>query len=244
MTVFIDRANPNGPASADNLRAAPVTHLYAKATEGTTFKDDTWADRKAAAAAAGAKFGSYHFAGHGDPEAEAEAFLAKIGTPQPGDLRPCLDLEDHQSVDWAQRFVTRVHDHLGYWPVLYGSTSFIAPMRAASATLKKCPWWRAEYGPNDGARHALQGGDMGAVAHQYTSVATVPGIAGRTDRSELIDEKALLVPGATVFRPYAAYKNGKHVRNFRRYRLGVIVWAIRHRPHAGDSIQIRHRKKP
>lgn len=195
MTRFIDRSNVNGPASADDLKRAAITHLYAKASEGLSFTDLTYQDRHAAAAAAGAKFGGYHFAGHSSAPAEADFFLSRIGKPPAGSLRPCLDLESGQSAAWAEAFALRVKAKLGYLPVLYGSTSFIAPLRAANATLKACPWWRAEYGPNDGQVHQLEGGDQGAAAHQYTSVATFPGISGHTDASILIDEAALLVPG-------------------------------------------------
>jgi GH25 family lysozyme M1 (1,4-beta-N-acetylmuramidase) len=239
MTIFVDRSNVNG---TDDYARAPVTHLYLKATEGTTFTDGTYAVRRNQAQKAGAKVGAYHFARHGDPRAEADFFLSRIVAPKPGELRPCLDLEDGQNAQWAEQFVLRVKQKLGYWPVVYGSTSFIAPMRSGSTILRSCPWWRAEYGPNDGARHALTGGDMGAAAHQYTSVATVPGITGHTDQSALIDEKQLIVPGTPVdFKKWGVYHDGTHVRNFRRYHR-ALIWAARHRPKEGHQIGIRHRK--
>lgn len=201
MTRFIDRSNVNG---ADDYAKAGVTHIYLKVTQGaldTAFVDSTFLQRRAAAHAAGAIAGGYHFAGHEDPIAEADFFLAHVGHPRVGQLRPCLDLEDGQSAAWAEAFVKHLHAELGYWPVLYGSTSFIAPMRAASAVLRACPWWRAEYGPNDGAHHALQGGDMGCSAHQYTSVARFPGISGDCDASVFLDEAAMLVPTPAAPKP-------------------------------------------
>ncbi len=237
MTVFIDRSNVNGQ---DDYKAAPTTHIYLKVSEGATFVDRTYLDRKAQARAAGAKVGGYHFAGHADPRAEADFFLSKLGTP--GDLRPCLDLESGQSRQWAEQFVLRCKDKLGYMPVLYGSTSFIQPMRAASATLRACPWWRAEFGPNDGQRHPLAGGDLGAAAHQYTSVAHVPGISGNTDQSHILDESALLVPTEKVFKPWGVYKDGEHVRNYRRYSR-ALIWMARNKPrHPGHQRAIRHRE--
>lgn len=240
MTVFIDRSNVNGP---DDYKAAPVTHLDLKVTEGTTFVDSTYQQRRAQGKAAGAKVGGYHFAGHNDPRAEADFFLSHLGTPGPGDMKPCLDLESGQSQQWAEQFVLRIKDKLGYFPILYGSTSFIQPMRSSSSILKQCPWWRAEFGPNDGNRHPLAGGDLGAAAHQYTSVAHVPGISGVTDQSHILDEAALLVKPAKPFRKYGVYHDGDHVRNFRRYAR-ALAWATRHRPREGHSIQIRHRKEP
>jgi lysozyme len=240
MTVFLDRSNVNG---ADDYSKAPVTHLYLKVTEGTGFVDSTYLERKHQAHTAGAVVGGYHFAGHNDPAVEADFFLSKLGDTVVGDLRPCLDLESGQTQHWAERFVLRVDEKLGYFPTLYGSTSFIAPMRAASPTLRACPWWRAEFGTNDGARHPLSGGDQGAVAHQYTSVATVPGISGHTDRSALIDEQALLVPH-TLFKPFTAFVDGQKVKDFRR-RHAVILWMVRHRqPRRGHQLQIRHKENP
>jgi lysozyme len=238
MTVFLDRSNVNGP---DDYKKAGVTHLYLKVSEGTTFVDATYHDRRNQGIAAGAKTGGYHFAGHNDPASEAAFFLSKLVAPKPGELRPCLDLESGQSASWAEAFVRHVHDALGYWPVLYGSTSIIEPMRQSSQTLRHCPWWRAEFGPNDGGRHALSGGELGAVAHQYTSVATLAGISGHTDRSEFIDAKAMLVP-AVDFKKWGVYHDGDHKRNFRRYAR-ALLWATRHRPREGHQIAIRHRKE-
>ena len=64
MTVFLDRSNVNG---ADDYKQAGVTHIYLKVSEGTTFTDRTYLERRRQALAAGAKVGGYHFAGHADP---------------------------------------------------------------------------------------------------------------------------------------------------------------------------------
>ncbi len=236
MGVFIDRSNVNG---ADDYRKAGVSHLYLKATEGTTFRDGTYQQRRSQGLKAGAKVGAYHFARANNPATEADFFLTTIGTPRPGDLRPCLDLEDGQSIEWAEAFVEHVRDVLGYRPVLYGSTSFIAPMRIRSAKLRACPWWRAEYGPNDGQRHDLVGGDQGAAAHQYTSVATFPGISGKTDASIVLIEKQLAVPPAKPRKRYVIKRDGQVVGRTNHYR----AWLRLHRPfaHGGHDLTIHRR---
>jgi GH25 family lysozyme M1 (1,4-beta-N-acetylmuramidase) len=196
MTRFIDRSNVNG---TDDYKKAGITHLYLKATESSNFTDATYVARKRAGIAAGAVVGAYHFAGHADPVVEAEHFLGVIAAPKAGHLRPCLDLESGESAAWTAAFVEHLHSKLGYWPVLYGNTSTIPGLRAASASVRACPWWRAEFGPNDGQHHALSGGEMGAAAHQYTSVATFPGITGHTDASVFCSaagEAAMLVGGS------------------------------------------------
>jgi len=195
MPLLIDRSNNNG---ADNYAAAKnagVTHAYFKATDGTDFVDSTFLTRRAEAHAAGIVAGGYHFAEHGDPIAEANHFLSVVGHPRAGQLRPCLDLESGEDEAWTAAFVSHLKTELGYWPVLYGNTSTIPALRSASASIKACPWWRAEYGPNDGTRHPLQGGDQGASAHQYTSVAHIAGISGNTDASVFLEPVAvMLVP--------------------------------------------------
>lgn len=189
----------NGP---DNLKEAGVTHIYLKASEGTSYTDPTFEGRRLNAKADGVIRGAYHFARPDQktsPFDEAKHFLNVIGKPQPGELRPALDLEmaaagQLSTEQWAAYFVNVIHGTLGYYPVLYGSTSFIAPLRH-NAVLAKCAWWRAEYGPNDGAVHALVGGRMGAAIHQYTSEARFPGISGVTDASVLCALTGIYVPG-------------------------------------------------
>lgn len=193
--AFIDRSNANG---ADDYKQAGVRHLYLKATEGTGFVDATRANRRAQALADGIVVGDYHYADLADPTAECDWFMAHSGPEKAGQFRGCLDCERGKVVSdvaWCETWVLAFHADRGYLPVLYGPTSLIAPMRAASKILTACAWWRAEYGPNDGSLHALQGGLMGAAAHQYTSVATLPGISGHTDISRFLGSSTpMLVP--------------------------------------------------
>lgn len=196
----MDRSNTNGPADADHLGEAGVTAIYLKASEGAYYTDTTYLARREAADKVTIRHGAYHF-GRPDtpagPFAEAKHFLGVIGKPQPGRLRPALDLERSgpDTLSWAITFVNVIHGTLGYWPVLYGSTSFIAPLLQQSAVLRNCAWWRAEYGPDDGHDHPLQGGAMGAAIHQYTSKAHLPGLPGDCDVNLVLREAGIYVPG-------------------------------------------------
>ena len=178
---FIDRSNVNGK---DNYRTAGVGYLYLKATQGDSFVDATMKSRMDAAKQDGVKIvGVYHFADHNDAVAECEHFLSVAPKPAPGQFRECLDVETGQSVAWVEAWVNHFKAHRGYLPVIYGSTSVIGPMRAASKIIRSCPWWRAEYGPDNGHLYPLVGGAQGATAHQYTSKAEFSGISGYTDAS-------------------------------------------------------------
>lgn len=193
--AFIDRANVNGADDYKLAASKGLKHAYFKLTDGVNFVDATEPGRVAASRAAGVVVGVYHYAERNDPVAEAEFFLSKVGKPHPGDLRPALDLESAESKEWAEAFVEHCHKVLGFWPVLYGNTSFVGPLRASSAILRNCPWWRAEYGVNDGTRHPLEGGTQGATLHQYTSVGSFPGIDGHTDLNVYVANPAgLFVP--------------------------------------------------
>jgi hypothetical protein len=77
--VFPDVSNHNR-----GLKIQPGTvFVWAKASEGTTFKDDTYQDFKAQAAAVGAHFGAYHFLHAGNGAAQADFALSIVGPDVP-----------------------------------------------------------------------------------------------------------------------------------------------------------------
>lgn len=231
MGYFVDESNRN--AGGGNYREGPVVRLYLKRSEGTTFVDETFSERIVAAHDAGAVCGAYHFGGHDDPVAEASFFLSLSGTrPRPGQLRPCLDDEAGASDAWVEAFLLHCRKVLGYWPTYYASTSVGAPRRQRSAIIRKCPWWRAEYGANDGRCHPLSAGGLGAAAHQYTSVGQVPGLSGPRDLSVLLSP-TLFVPVP----PSKPLRRGVHAAwDWAQWYLGVGRYKgrarkRRYRPH-------------
>lgn len=246
--TMIDRSNNNGTDNFVTAHKAGVTHAYFKATDGAVgsdgkmFVDSTYHERFAAADAAGVVPGAYHFAEHGNPTVEADHFLSVIGTPKAGRLRPCLDLESGEDAAWAAAFVEHLHAKLGYWPVLYGNTSTIPALRSASASVRACPWWAANYGVNDGQRHPLPAG-IAPAAHQYTSVARFPGISGDTDASVFLDETVMLVPAAKPAGPtrpdhYRVEYTTKAGKRETRETRHPVLWqhAHRHANWRGDLV--------
>lgn len=89
--------------------------IYHKATEGDSYRDNRYAERREQARKAGIPFGAYHFARpeRGDAASEAKAFIA-YAKPRPGDLSPCLDLETTEGLTldqlriWAATFCATV----------------------------------------------------------------------------------------------------------------------------------------
>lgn len=242
MSFMIDRANVNGSDDYHQAHRAGVRWAYFKATEGQGFIDRTYHARRKAARAAGIVTGAYMFSDNTDPAAEVRLFLDEIGDQghRIGELRPCVDIErSPHGVPTLQHTIAmleHLHDALGYWPVVYGSTSVIAPYRSASVVVRACPWWRAEYGSNDGRDHGLQGGDGGAAAHQYTSVGVISGISGHTDVSHVLRGDVLFVP-----RPKPSKPTRPPAVKWRwaRWRLGIGEYA----DHQGDP-EMRPRRAP
>lgn len=112
--------------------------------------------RRTLARALGLKWGAYHLARPGNPEAQADNFL-DFATPGPDDLM-ALDLEDNDPDKWmsladAETFVTIIRQRTGRYPVLYtnGRTAqYIADNRDTLPILSRLPLWYARYKPEIG----------------------------------------------------------------------------------------------
>lgn len=127
---------------------------------------------------AGKAIGGYHFAGGGNPENEADFFVAAMSPLEENDVL-VLDWEIQHAdpVGWCLAFVTRVHDRTGVWSLFYANGSTInaydwSPVR------NNCGTWVAWYGQDPEGNLPISGN---YVMHQYTSGGSVPGIAGRVD---------------------------------------------------------------
>lgn len=111
----IDVSHHNGDKLNWDLFANhKVAFIYAKASEGTKFKDPRFQSHWAALAQKKKIHrGAYHFmSADDDPEEQANYFLAIIGKLQPGDLPPALDLEWDISVRSSRKWAKRDDD---YW---------------------------------------------------------------------------------------------------------------------------------
>lgn len=83
-----------------------------------------------AAYAAGKTIIMYHFAGLGDPTAEAKFFIEAASPFAEFDVY-CLDAELGQSLAWKTTFMQVVHDATGRWPLDYmniSTTNNIGPV--------------------------------------------------------------------------------------------------------------------
>lgn len=88
----IDISHHNAEPDFDKMAAAGLVGVILKATEGTTYIDNTYGSRRAAARAAGLETCAYHYLKHGSISAQINHFFDVVA-PVPGE-RVIIDYED------------------------------------------------------------------------------------------------------------------------------------------------------
>jgi GH25 family lysozyme M1 (1,4-beta-N-acetylmuramidase) len=135
----------------DELATEPrVVAIIHKATIGVRKLDPAYVRRKEEAKTRGYLWGSYHWGEAGDPVSQADYYLDTV-KPTPDELI-ALDLEDATStrlmnVDGAIRFIERVKERTGRYPVLYtnhASAKLIAA-RYRDSVFARTPLWYARF---------------------------------------------------------------------------------------------------
>lgn len=117
-----------------------------KATQGTSYVNPRCNHQYALAKAAGKLLGLYHYAGGGNPVAEANYFVNSIRNyVHTGIL--VLDWESYQNSswgnpNWARQFVNQVHSLTNVWPLIYVQES--ALWQVANCA-NDCGLWVAKY---------------------------------------------------------------------------------------------------
>jgi len=198
---LIDVSNYQGhPVWPVVAKMGHVSGAFLKATEGTSFVDPTFARNRVEATKAGVHVGPYHFAHpeKNDPVQEAVHFANVVGRLKVGELRPVLDYEpptsmtESHALRWIQFFNHEIKQRLGVWPIFYSYPALIAHLGLKAPV--GAGLWLASYGVNDGKPHPTMVPTpwKKIVAHQFTSVGSVPGIAGHVDVDEAASLNALL----------------------------------------------------
>lgn len=164
LCIVTDNANQTIPASTefsdtlfDIYHGDPVTSfalakaqgmigVILKATQGLYYNDPTYADRVVTARNTGLGTAAYHFGVGSNAIAQADHFLATVKPFNETNL--VLDYESNplgadMSQNDAEKFVTRIHDVTGKWPILYTEKWYIAQSR--DTVLSNCDLWIAGY---------------------------------------------------------------------------------------------------
>ena len=153
LNCIIDLSHHNSVTDLAAAKAAGISNIIHKATEGASYVDGTYPDRRAAAQAQQIAWGCYHFGLANNIPQQVDHFL-NHANPGPADLI-ALDWEPSSDgpvmqLSEAEQFVQLVHDKTGRWPVLYSGTYFLGQQLTAAkaeSPLFKCRLWLAQYSP-------------------------------------------------------------------------------------------------
>ena len=212
MPVGIDVSRFQGEIDWDRVGDTRVGFAFVQASRGKgndcavaptrCGPDEFYRRNYLLATEAGIRVGAYHRAfadGRGrrsarrDARAEADVFIARVGSLQEGDLLPALDLETpfgrlnkRGLRTWMRTWLRRVRRELGAKPIIYTNAS---SWRATGDTLRFAraghPLWVANWGVRSPAVPADDWNGQGWSIWQYTSSGSVKGIAGRVDKNRL-----------------------------------------------------------
>ena len=172
--------------------------MFAKATEGTTITDVTYAINRAGAQGVGLELGAYHYArpaGSSDAArvatatAQADHFV-DVAQPTGGDLPPVLDLETKGGlsqaalVTWTRAWLDEVAARTGLRALVYTSPNFWktalgdTPLVAGTGSKLWIAHWTANASP---LVPAANWGGLGWTFWQWTDCTKVPGLAHCSD---------------------------------------------------------------
>jgi lysozyme len=208
----IDVSRFNGTIDWAQVKSAGVTFAFVAASRGSGTDcavvpascgaDPNYLTNYSLARAAGVRVGPYHRAfvnGATVPEAQADArleadvFLASVGSLQPKDLRPALDVETPfggaptEAVRaWVRAWLKRVRNRLGPRPIVYtNTTSWAGTGSTVEFGRAGYPLWVANWGVRKPSVPANNWAGKGWSVWQFTSSGSIPGISGRVDLNRL-----------------------------------------------------------
>lgn len=143
-----------------------------------------------AAKAAGKAVGMYHFAGGGDPIAEADFFLKACSPLEENDVM-ILDWEvPHADPDaWCAAFINRIKERTGNTPMMYMNTSTENSISWDKTRATGAGLWVADYRYGPDADVPIRHWPFYAM-HQYTSDGAEPGVGSRVDVNEFFGDIA------------------------------------------------------
>lgn len=191
----IDLSNNNGSVDFRRVFRAGYRFVFLKASEGSSFTDATFVPRTEAAHAAGLRVGAYHFlrpkTGAGAAVAEARHFASRIRAAGlgKGDLIPVVDVEVTEltpaaTETYVQRFVDELRRLVGVKPLIYTFPFFIG--------------WRSTHGCRLWIANFLVSAPTiprpwkSYAVWQFSSTASVPGVAGHCDVNTTPDLESLI----------------------------------------------------
>ncbi|HIV58358.1 MAG TPA: lysozyme [Candidatus Stackebrandtia faecavium] len=204
----IDVSGHQGNVDWGQVSDAGYDFAYVKATEGTDFKSDSFAQQYNGSYDAGMIRGAYHFAlpNNSSGAAQAEHFAANGGgwsaddqtlpgvldietNPYSGDQ--CYGLSQGAMVDWIKDFSDTYHAKTKRYPVIYTTASWWSSCTGGSdAFAETNPVWTAHWGVD---QPDVPAGFPAWSFWQHTDSADVPGVDGPSDANVWNGSKERLV---------------------------------------------------
>jgi GH25 family lysozyme M1 (1,4-beta-N-acetylmuramidase) len=194
----LDVSHWQGPIDWLQVAGAGNTFVFAKATEGTTITDVTYAINRAGAQGVGMELGAYHFARPGGSTdaartanaiAQADHFV-DVAQTTGGDLPLVLDLETKGGLTqtalltWTRAWLDEVSARTGVRALVYTSPNFWKTAAADSPTIAGAgsKLWVAHWTTNSAPLvPGSNWGGTGWTFWQWTDCTKVPGIAHCVD---------------------------------------------------------------
>jgi lysozyme len=180
-TKGVDVSHWDGTVNWASVKAAGVKFAFAKATEGTGTRDNTFADNWAGMKAEGIIRGAYHFFHPGESASAQANFVADtVGPLDADDLPIVCDLETTDGVSSsgivsaALTFLKDVTQLTGKQAMLYASPGFLSSWGG----LTNYPLWIANYGVSC---PSMPSGFSGWDIWQSSESGSVSGIGSNVD---------------------------------------------------------------
>ena len=199
---WLDGIDISGHQVGIDLSAVPLDFVVIKATQGSDYKSDQYADQMLQAARLGKLYGVYHYIDGSGAKAEADHFL-KVVKARIGKAVLAVDWEKTQNGAWGDydyldAVVSRIVDKTGIPPLIYCQQSVMAKVRKV-ADRHGCALWVAQYGDMDKTGYQPKPWNEGRYAcamRQYSSNGRLEGWGGALDLNKFYG-------GADAWKAYA-----------------------------------------
>src|SRR5262245_30342994 len=178
MVIDLSHWNPSDGSAIDwdKVLASGIVGVIHKATEGSSYVDDTCFERANDARDAGLLWGAYHFLRPGNMSQQAEHFVSTVGDI---DLYAADHEDSGVSLDDLKDFLKAVDDLTGKTCVVYSGHVIKEQVGSSSDPfLADHPLWLAQYSSSPSWPKAIW---PKWWIWQHTDQGSCPGIKGATD---------------------------------------------------------------
>ena len=164
--------------------------VIVKATEGTSYRSDSFVKQMDTALDSGKLIGAYHYSNGNDAAGEADYFLSVV-KPYLGKTVLCLDWEGQgnplfgsgKDYDYIRKFASRIIEKSGVKPLVYVSASYLKYVKQVCEELD-LGLWVAQYGDDNDTsyqEHPWNEGAYQCAIRQYSSHGKLEGYSSYLD---------------------------------------------------------------